>query len=105
MKTKEREMDESTMLRLIEQEKKESNKRIMQIQKKYAFSNNPFKIGDILQDHYQIIEVSEIKFTITIMRPECVYKGIKLTKKLKPLKNGEKTTMYQSNVKRKLNED
>ncbi len=71
----------------------------------YANSNNPYKKGDILQDHCQIIIVEEIKYGMTSFNDECIcnYRGTKLTKKLQPFKNKEKTTMFGTNVEIKLN--
>lgn len=77
-----------------------------ELAKAYAFANNPYKIGDILQDHYQILRVEKIKWEYYnyFNKPECVYYGTQLTKKLEPKKKQDaQPGMYQSNVKRKLN--
>lgn len=75
--------------------------------KEFAISNSPYKVGDILQDHYQIIQVESIVWAwsyATSSTPECVYCGIRLTKGLKPCKEQDTIArMYQSNVLRKLN--
>lgn len=71
---------------------------------KYASSNNPYKIGDIIKDHYHIIKIKKIMYTILYNKPSCVYQGIPLhvdlTPKKKFVKNDE--IMYQRNVKEKL---
>lgn len=73
----------------------------------FAMANNPYKVGDILQDHYQIIRVEKIEWILmygTSSTPECIYYGTQLTAKLKPKKSqGINPYMHQSNVLRKLN--
>jgi len=70
----------------------------------YANSNNPYKRGDILEDHYQIILVDEIKYSIGVSGLcKCIYRGVKLKKNLKPFKSEEKSSMYQGHVEHKLN--
>lgn len=72
--------------------------------REFAMSNNPYKVGDILQDHYQIIRVDSISYSIIHGIPECVYYGTQLKKDLKPKKIQENSPcMFQSNVKLKLN--
>jgi len=67
----------------------------------YALSNNPYKIGQIIEDHYQRILIEEIKIRMSKYdESECVYYGPLLTKKNKPFKSHKKNLMYQSNVKR-----
>ena len=39
---------------------------------KYASSNNPYKIGDIIKDHYHIIRIKKIMYTILYNKPSCV---------------------------------
>lgn len=78
--------------------------QVRQLLYQYAFSNNPYKEGDILEDHYQIIQVDKIKYTPctsgSAHPSECVYIGQRLTKKLTPYKNNQVCTMFQSNVKK-----
>lgn len=73
----------------------------------FAISNNPYKVGDILQDHYQIIRVEKIRWAwmyATSPTPGCLYFGTQLTAKLEPKKRqGINPYMHQSNVLRKLN--
>lgn len=89
--------------RLADLEREHKAKR-NELARNYAMSNNPYKIGDILQDHYQIIKVDTIKWTMGYNAPECVYLGVQLTKNLVPKKRQDDSpAMYQSNVKRKLN--
>lgn len=72
----------------------------------FEMSNNPYKVGDILKDHHQIIRVEKIKWKWAFLSiiSECVYYGTQLTAKLEPKKRQDiNPCMYQSNVLRKLN--
>ncbi len=70
----------------------------------YANANNPYKKGDILQDHHQIILVDDVGYSIGVDGLcSCTYRGLKLKKNLNPMKSGEYDTMWQGNVKQKLN--
>lgn len=71
--------------------------------KEFALSNNPYRVGDILQDHFHIIKVEKIKIDVVLSTPECVYYGTQLTQKLEPKKKQDEAPMWQSNVERKLN--
>jgi len=65
----------------------------------YAKANNPYKIGDIIQDHYCKIEIESIKVTINAYRhPYCFYTGIKLNKDNTKNKLGKKETIHQTNI-------
>lgn len=78
------------------------SKEFEELHIQYANANNPYKSGDILQDHHQIIKVEEIGFTLNSGICSCRYKGVRLKKNLQPFANGEKITMWQTNVKNKL---
>ncbi len=89
-----------------------SKKRVLSVQHakeferlhiEYATANNPYRYGDILQDHHQIIKVEEIGFTVNSGICSCRYKGVRLKKNLQPFASGEKVTMWQTNVKNILN--
>ena len=82
---------------------KDRDKKWLDLCKDYAFTNNPYKVGDILEDHYQIIKIESIKLSITRESACCIYIGPQLRMKtLEPYKNGAKSTMYQLNVKQKI---
>tara|TARA_R110002096_G_scaffold306489_1_gene501144 strand:- start:400 stop:699 length:300 start_codon:yes stop_codon:yes gene_type:complete len=83
----------------------ESNKKCDKVHIEYADFNNKYELGDILQDHHQIILVNEIKYTLHNGDCICNYRGQVLTKKLKPHKNKGFETMYGLNVERKLNKN
>ena len=71
---------------------------------RYAEINNPYKVGDIIEDHYQIIKIESWKTEIPYGNnmPALVYYGTGLTKSLKPKKRQSNYTMYQTNIKRKI---
>lgn len=69
----------------------------------YAMSNNPYNKGDIIEDHFHIIEVQKIRWQYSYGSPPCcIYSGIELKKDLTPKIRQINTVMYQSNVKRKI---
>lgn len=76
---------------------KEYNKDIEALKKIYALENNPYKIGDIVQDHSTkiIIETSRVYMTDP---PQMVYTGVWLKKDGTPNKKGEKADIYQQNI-------
>lgn len=80
-----------------------SNKlHLNKLARKYAFSNNKVGIGDIISDHIHKIRVDKIKFTIggncISTLPECVYYGPRLKKNDDPFVNGDRETIWQSNI-------
>ncbi len=72
---------------------------------KYALANNPYKEGDILQNHSTTIKVEKIKVTIGLYDdPSCIYIGPELKKDLTPKKNGISSSVYQGSIAlKKLN--
>ena len=69
------------------------------IQIEYAISNNPYKIGDVISDHYKTIIIKSWKFWISSSVPCLVYYGTRLTKAGTPAKNQEENAIYQMNIK------
>ena len=84
---------------------KEHKAKCNELARNYAMSNNPYKIGDILQSNSYILRVENIKWGYDYQgEPQCVYYGTQLTKKLEPKKKQDITPrMYLCNVKSKLN--
>ncbi len=93
----------------------EYDEKLQKIEKEYAIkkhtlsinfakSNNPYKIGDIIRDHYETIMIDKIKTNLAswCSYPSCVYSGILVTKKGIPFKNGKRGTVYQDNVKEQM---
>lgn len=82
---------------------KEYEEKIRKLKKDFAVSNNPYKIGDIIKDHYQCIKIDNIKWKFAYYGnnaglSECVYIGPRLKKDLSPFKSGEIGTICQSNI-------
>lgn len=86
------------------QERLESLRKMrIELDTEYALSNSPYKIGDIIQDHYHTIKIEKIKFANRYDgTPQCVYYETELTKTLQPKKRQTDISMYQENVKRKI---
>lgn len=80
------------------------NDKCFKLIKAEAEANNPYKQGDIIEDHYQIGKVlsSIIRINVDSRIYEISYKCERLTKKLKPFRGGEITTVYLGNVERAL---
>lgn len=76
--------------------------KMSELNKKYAIENNPYNVGDIIEDHYHIIKIEHMSLYKSTY-PSIMYTGVELTKKLTPCKIQKNKTMYQTNVKRKLN--
>lgn len=73
------------------------------IAREYAFSNSPYKKGDVIKDHNSKIRIEEIKFYFSTDRPSCVYIGPSLKKDGTPqlerkTKKPMRDTIYQSNI-------
>ena len=68
--------------------------------KEYVDANNPYKIGDKVTDHVCSIIIEKIKYHMSLSGFPCaVYYGPELKKDGTPKKNGNKTYVYQSNLK------
>lgn len=71
---------------------------------RYCKLNNHIEIGQTITDrHGRSIIVDRISFSTGGIKdiPECVYHGAELTKKMQPKKNGDRATIYQSNMEPK----
>ena len=69
-----------------------------------ARENNPYKVGDVIEDHYQIGKIKNIIVSTSVdSRTYSIsYRCERLTKKLKPFKKGEDTIIHRSNIKRQI---
>lgn len=68
--------------------------------KEYVDANNPYKIGDKVTDHVCSIIIEKIIYHISSYGTPCaVYYGPELKKDGTPKKNGNKTYIYQTNLK------
>jgi len=79
---------------------------LYELKKEYAEKNNPYKIGDIVQDRHHIIKIEKWGLYVEncSFRPaSLLYLGSQLTKSLRPFKKQKWNHMYQNNVENKLN--
>lgn len=85
----------------IEQLKEKFESDTKQLTKIFALTNNPYKPGDIIEDHIGKIVIDKIKVYISLSEPQCVYYGLILTSKGLPSKLKDNTrAIYQSNIKK-----
>lgn len=86
--------------------KKRYDKELKLIQQEFAFSNNPYKIGDIIKSNSdQIIKIDNIKWYSNGLLndfPTCLYSGELYTKAMKPFKKSKRDRISQWNVKEAL---
>lgn len=70
----------------------------------FSNSNNPNKIGDVIEDHHCRIRIERIDCYVSYISdyPDSSYTGPLLKKNNKPFKNGEHETIYQSRIKRQI---
>ena len=70
--------------------------------KEYAYSNNPHKLGDIIQDKYSNVRIKIDKMRSTFdfhnKYPGCLYYGPELRKDNTPFKNGKRSSILQSRI-------
>ena len=74
--------------------KAEYIKKRNSLEEEFALSNNTVEIGDIVSDGSSTIRVEKFGFIRTTSLPSIYYIGVRLTKKLKPYMNGEKTSVF-----------
>lgn len=86
-----------------EEEEQRHEDRMRIIDREYALSNNPVKVGDIIEDHCTKIRVDKVLFRRCFDykrdTSSCAYKGTKLKKDGTPTKIPKVETVYQYNVK------
>jgi len=84
-------------LKVLEDEHIKAKKAVI---RKFIILNNPYKVGDIVQDHSSVIKVEEIQYDL---RSRCaVYIGPKLKKhNHEPYKNGDRDRVWQCNILKK----
>jgi len=78
----------------------------------FAEENNPYKIGDIVEDHYHTIKIRKIKHRFPDARgifnsesdfPTTTFVGTELNLELSPKRIQKNIYMCLCNIKRKLN--
>jgi hypothetical protein len=86
--------------------RRKSEKEIRCLEIEFSKLNNPYKVGDIIEDHCNIILIDKIIFAYYERLnyiPSCLYYGVLLRKSdLKPYKNNKRGSIYQGNVIREL---
>ena len=85
--------------------KKNYERQLRDYKRRYAVENDPYDVGDIIEDHYHIIKIQRKEIVIGNPQriPLFMYTGVELTKKLVKKKIQKDTVMYQNYVKRKIN--
>jgi len=69
----------------------------------YAKDNCPYNIGDIVEDHYQRVRITNIiGFNTLNGEPTLIFEGHNLTKKNEVKKREPITRIYESNIKIKI---
>ncbi len=77
----------------------EYDKKRKELNKQFAFENNPYKIGDKITDHISTIEIQKIQvYNMIGGYPSCVYSGIQYNKDGKVSKKQDHNTIYQCNI-------
>ena len=81
----------------------EYKKKDDSLRREYALSNNPYKIGDIIEDAFCAIKIDSMLFYLGRGYygniPSMIYKGVQLKKDLTPRKDGKRQAIHQSEVK------
>ena len=68
-----------------------------ELKKKYADANNPYKVGDIIQDHIGKGKIEKIAYYFSFS-PECIYYCQELKVDGTPGKNKSRRWIYQNNL-------
>ena len=96
------EISEETRIKLdeIQSTYVESTKKLLIEEAK---KNNPYQVGDIIEDHHEIGKISKLLFYVNTEKRSCSidFKCERLTKKLKPYKSEETCYIYGKNVRKK----
>lgn len=75
-------------------------KSLKDLARTYALANNPYKIGDVFEDHIGKVLIESIGVTVYTI-PSCTYYGLELKKDGTPRKDGNMRLAYQNNDKSK----
>jgi len=75
-------------------------RKVLQLSKDYAASNNPYKAGDIVTDHIGPIKIESMGYAWDSLKgmPTCTYIGLELKKDGTPKKRGIIRKAYQINL-------
>jgi hypothetical protein len=91
--------------RMVDEEEARHRKALRGIEWGFAKANNPYQIGDIIRDHFQTGKILGIGLHRPVFgsNPSCYYRCEWLKATGAPRKKYEEATIYQFNVKAKLN--
>lgn len=81
---------------------KKHKQELLDFDKTYALKNNPYKIGDIIQDHIGKLQIQSIGIYLASYNgiPTCFYRGIELKNDGTPRKRQDPDRIvYQTNIK------
>lgn len=87
---------------------KEYDLELWELRSEYALSNNPYKVGDIIEDSTDRIKIKWIEIVSNTdfeNIPQCVYYGTFLDKNNEPEKTQKKRGLEQSRVRRKIEKE
>lgn len=65
----------------------------------YIKKKNPYKEGEIIEDHIGLVKIERLSYTLIEGFPELVYIGKCLTKKKQLRKDGSSRRVYYPNIK------
>ena len=86
----------------LERLKKEYDVGVSGTINKFAIGNNPYKLGDLVQDHTSYIKIESMRIVANLKDPYVVYKGPLLKKDGQPRKDGKIGSVHQCNIKKEL---
>ncbi len=90
-------MKKEEYLKSLDELTKEHSEKCRQLAISYAMANNPYKVGEVFQDHIGKIIIESIGVYVSQETPMCRYFGLELKKDGTPRKDGNKRLAYQSN--------
>lgn len=79
----------------------ESRKQECELAVEYAMSNNPYKVGDIIQDRIGRLRIEKIEVKRMFYGyPYCIYFGVELKKDGTPHKRQTRRYIVQGDIKK-----
>jgi len=94
-------MTQDDFLIKYRQIEKEADEKKSQLRMEYVKATNPYKIGDIISDHYKTIKIEGVSGIATdggSIVPYPIYRGVVLTKTGAVAKNQKDNLMYANNI-------
>lgn len=89
-------MTPKELQKALEQIEKEHEEKRKNVIREYALSNNPYKVGDIIEDHAEKIKITKI--LVSIFHRKCVFEGIRLKKDGTPYKHNTQARIFQDDI-------